>query len=85
MDNREKVHSSANFLVNVLHKVFCGDDMIEPCLQSLDKLKKSKGRISLLEIINVVVPKYSFFLFFNILINLLDAKNILKVSLTYVK
>lgn len=57
VDSREKLRSSANFLVNVLYKAYSGDDLIEPCLQSIDKLKKSKGRISVLEVTNMLVRK----------------------------
>jgi len=58
-DPNEKLHKTANFLMNIIQKLFSGDQLLDFFLKALETANRVKIRICVLEILNVIVKNCS--------------------------
>lgn len=57
IDTKDVVSSRANFLVNVISKVFPPERLIEPILKVLEQTNKSLLKVCALEVLMVTVKR----------------------------
>jgi CLIP-associating protein 1/2 len=56
-ENKEKLYNSANFLLNLIIKLYQSDDLVPVLLRALELNSKPKYKISILEIINMLIQE----------------------------
>lgn len=54
-DGKEKVSASTNFVVNLINKIYMGDELFPHFLRSLDQSTKPAYKTSMLEFMNVLI------------------------------
>ncbi len=56
IDGKDKVSASTNFLLNLINKIYQGDELFPIFLKSLDFSNKAPYKLSILEFMNVLAP-----------------------------
>ena len=57
IDGKDKVSASTNFLLNLINKIYQGDELFPIFLKSLDFSNKPAYKLSILEFMNVLAPR----------------------------
>ncbi len=57
-EGKEKVSASTNFLINLINKIYSGDELLPHFLRSLESYSKIKYKTSMVEFMNILIRKY---------------------------